>query len=158
MESSTTNENKFINRVGNIIALAAVGAMAFVPAKCAWETVKSEKAYLEHYSEIADIGRESIMVAAGEDRILSYEEKREFLDEIGLTSTVLQGEEESLYIEPFIWSNYDGAYVVLGKNLENNGGILPTFAGKYIGRIRGAGTSLGFVPKERFENYIEKNK
>jgi len=113
--------------------IAATGAMAAA-------IIHDSDVEREHKTLI----QQAVKHAAGNDRIWSTHEKREFLDYTGFHDAVLQ-EGQDLY---FRSAGRKGIEVVAGSNLENNGGFLH-------GSSAESGTSLGMIHPDSLRTYIK---
>ncbi|MAG37812.1 hypothetical protein CMI45_00285 [Candidatus Pacearchaeota archaeon] len=116
----------------------------------------------EKINSLENVGRQAMVASAGEDRIWSDDEKREFLDEIGLKHSILQ-EGQDIYLRVGTNRNYGirqfslphvdkfgGEFDIIGGyNLENDGGLL-------VGSRTKSGTSLGKVSEKTMKSYIDK--
>jgi len=103
---------------------------------------QEQKIYNERRVEL---GR-AIKISAGEDRIWNMQEKREFLDYIGINSIIQEGQE--VY---FRQSKGEKIGVVLGFNLENDGGFLTGSSAK-------SGTVVGTIDRPKLQDYLSRNK
>ena len=115
------------------------------------------------YRELSNLGKRSLSIAAGNDRVLSNKEKRRFLEEVGLMHVVLDESQKKnqLFIEPLPFLPNEvytsGANIVLGRDLRNDEGILSTNAEWPISDYKVKGTYLGFVPKKTLIDYVERH-
>ena len=91
--------------------------------------------------------KRTIEVSAGQDRIWSQTEKREFLDSNGLYGVIMQ-EGEDIYFRPNSSHDVD---VIAGYNLENNGSVL-------VGSSAKSGRKIGTINQKNLEQYITSNQ
>jgi len=94
-------------------------------------------------------------ISAGEDRIWSTQEKRRFLDDFGFEDAILQ-EGQDIYFRrkegTILGMSTEfgtNAEIVLGNNLENNGGFLR-------GSSANSGTYVGVINEEDLISYLER--
>ena len=82
--------------------------------------------------------------SAGDDRIWDAQEKRKFLDAVGVREII--GDAQDVY---FRQDNGENMNIVAGYNLENNGRFL-------IGSSADSGTVIGNVSKRALEAYLKE--
>lgn len=85
--------------------------------------------YEEKVKQQLSVVDKAFSAIAGKDRIVSLQESREFLDFIGYEKPI--GENEAVYLR---FRSPDNIEVVIGGDLQNNGGIL-SGSTAYSGRV-----------------------
>lgn len=115
------------------------------------QTANEEKAREKARLEAKEIVRRVYTKAAGDDRILSTEEKRRMLDSLGLDKAVLQEGQDIYYRVRQEPNSAELEYdIVLGYNLENNGGFL-------VGSRAKSGTVVGRVSGRDLASYLTRD-
>ena len=92
-------------------------------------------------NETTPLLKQAIAKSAGKDGIWSDEEKRKFLNYFGYSDNILQNGEQIYFRK-----SGSEAKIVLGNNLENNGGFLTGSSAK-------SGTLIGTLNAEELRKY-----
>ena len=94
----------------------------------------------------------SVMLqASGYDRILSLQEKRNLLDRLGFEDSILQDTQDIYFRPNNKFKAGPGIDIVLGYNLENNGGFLK-------GSNANSGTCIGTLTRDQLEYRSSQQK